>query len=149
MRHMTVGQVARLAGVGVETVRFYEKNGLLEAPTRKASGYRVYDEGTIRRLQFIQRAKTIGFTLSEIRELLSLRTSSAEPCDDVRKQVEAKITEIEGKVALLLGMKQVLGRLLSSCDGRGGGTGCLVLEALDGSATEDPQKHDDNPDLPG
>lgn len=135
MQHMTVGKVARLAGVGVETVRFYEKSGLLDEPTRKASRYRVYDEAVVNRLKFIQRAKNVGFTLAEVKELLSLRFCPA-PCEDVRRKVEAKITEIEGKVALLLDMKQVLERMLSSCAGGVGGTGCYVLDALDGSVTD-------------
>lgn len=93
MMAMTVGQVARQSGVGVETVRFYEKNGLLEEPTRRASGYREYDEQTVNRLRFIQRAKELGFTLNEIRELLSLRCSD-RPCNDVQGRAEAKVAEI-------------------------------------------------------
>lgn len=149
MKTMTAGQVARLAGVGVETVRFYEKNGLLEEPTRRASGYRVYDEETVNRLKFIQRAKDIGFALTEIKDLLSLRSSSDQPCDDVRGRVEAKITEIEGKVALLVRMKQVLGRLLSACGEQVDSTRCLILEALDGNTTADMRNEDGDDDHGG
>src|SRR5581483_8920968 len=105
MKPLTAGTVARRAGVGVETVRFYEKNGLLEEPARRPSGYRAYDEGTVHRLRFIRRAKELGFTLSEIKELLSLRCSE-RPCDDVQSRAEAKVAEIEEKVALLLRMKE-------------------------------------------
>jgi DNA-binding transcriptional MerR regulator len=83
MKPMTVGQMARQAGVGIETVRFYEKSGLLETPTRRASGYREYDEEAVNRLRFIGRAKELGFTLGEIRELLSLRCSE-QPCDELK-----------------------------------------------------------------
>jgi MerR family mercuric resistance operon transcriptional regulator len=131
MKPMTAGQVARRAGVGVETVRFYEKRGLLEEPARRPSGYREYDEETVRRLRFIQRAKDLGFTLSEIKELLSLRCSQ-RPCNDVRERAEAKITEIEAKVALLLRMKEVLGRLASSCCEQSDKRRCPILETLDG-----------------
>jgi MerR family mercuric resistance operon transcriptional regulator len=131
MKSMTVGQVARQGGVGVETVRFYEKNGLLEEPTRRASGYREYDEETVNRLRFIQRAKELGFTLSEIKELFSLRCSE-RPCNDVRERAEAKVAEIEAKVALLLRMKEVLGRLASSCCEKGHDNRCPILEVLDG-----------------
>jgi MerR family copper efflux transcriptional regulator len=131
MKPMTVGQVARQAGVGVETVRFYEKNGLLEEPTRRASGYREYDEETVNRLRFIQRAKELGFALSEIRELLSLRCSD-QPCNDVRQRAEAKLAEIEEKVALLLRMKEVLGRLASTCCEQGDKSRCPILEVLEG-----------------
>jgi MerR family mercuric resistance operon transcriptional regulator len=132
MKPMTVGQVARQTGVGVETVRFYEKNGLLQEPTRRASGYREYDEETVNTLRFIQRAKEVGFTLSEIKELLSLRSCSDQPCDDVRSRAEAKIAEIEQKVAVLLRMKEVLGRLTSSCCEPHDASRCPLLETLDG-----------------
>lgn len=151
MKTMTAGQVARLAGVGVETVRFYEKNGLLEEPARRASGYREYDEETINRIRFIQRAKDIGFTLPEIKDLLSLRSCSEQPCDDIRERAETKITEIEEKVALLLRMKQVLGRLVSSCGKQEGSSRCPILEALDGITTTERRNEDgddDHGDLP-
>jgi Hg(II)-responsive transcriptional regulator len=144
MKTMTAGQVARLAGVGVETVRFYEKNGLLEEPARRVSGYREYDEQTVNRLRFIQRAKDIGFTLTEIKDLLSLRSCSDQPCDDMRERAEAKITEIEEKVALLLRMKQVLGRLVSSCGKQEDSSRCPILEALDGIKTTDRRNEDGN-----
>ncbi len=154
MKTMTAGQVARLAGVGVETVRFYEKNGLLEKPARRVSGYREYDEQTVNRLRFIQRAKDIGFTLTEIKDLLSLRSCSDQPCDDMRERAEAKITEIEEKVALLLRMKQVIGRLVSSCGKQEDSSRCPILEALDGITTtdrrnEDGDDNDDHGGLPG
>lgn len=141
MKPMTVGQVARQAGVGVETVRFYEKNGLLEEPPRSASGYREYDEQTVNRLRFIQRAKELGFTLAEIEELLSLRYSE-QPCDDVRRRAEAKVAQIEAKVALLLRMKEVLGRLASSCCEQSDKRRCPILESLDGRAVADEGGND-------
>ena len=144
MKTMTVGQVAGLAGIGVETVRFYEKNGLLEKPARRPSGYREYDEQTVKRLRFIQRAKDIGFALAEIKELLSLRTGSPRPCEDVRARTEAKIAEIEEKIALLLRMKEILGRLASSCGERGDGSRCPILEALDGSENSGTRSSDDD-----
>jgi Hg(II)-responsive transcriptional regulator len=148
MKPLTAGMVARRAGVGVETVRFYEKNGLLEEPARRVSGYREYDEQTVNRLRFIQRAKDIGFTLSEIKDLLSLRSSSDQPCDHMRERAEAKIREIKEKVALLLRMKQVLGRLVSSCGKQEDSNGCPILEALDGITTTDRRNEDgdDNDD---
>lgn len=141
MKPLTAGKVARLAGVGVETVRFYEKNGLLEEPARRPSGYREYDGETVHRLRFIQRAKELGFSLSEIKELLSLRCSE-RPCDDVRSRAEAKVTEIEEKVALLLRMKQVLGRLASSCCEQGDKSRCPILDALDGQANTGTRRNE-------
>jgi DNA-binding transcriptional MerR regulator len=145
---MRVGQVARLADVGIETVRFYEKSGPFEEPARRGSGYRVYDEATVSRLKFIQRAKNLGFTLAEIKDLLSLRSSSDQPCDGVRGQAEAKIKEIEAKVALLLSMKRVLVKLLASCGERGGGTRCLMLDALYGISNAGEMNDGDLADLP-
>jgi MerR family mercuric resistance operon transcriptional regulator len=148
MKPMTVGQVARLAGVGVETVRFYEKNGLLEEPARRASGYREYDEETVNRLRFIQRAKELGFTLSEIKELLSLRCSE-RPCNDVRKRAEAKVAEIEAKVAMLLRLKEVLGRLASSCCEQGDKRRCPILDTLDGDENAGKRRSDSGNDDSG
>jgi MerR family mercuric resistance operon transcriptional regulator len=145
MKPMTAGQVARFAGVGVETVRFYEKNGLLEQPTRRPSGYREYDEETVHRLRFIQRAKELGFTLSEIKELLSLRCSE-RPCNDVRKRAEAKVAEIEQKVALLLRMKEVLGRLASSCCEQRNKGRCPILEVLEGYEIAHRRRNDGDDD---
>lgn len=143
MKSMTAGQVARQAGVGVETVRFYEKNGLLEEPTRRVSGYREYDDETVQRLRFIQRAKELGFTLSEIKELLSLRCSE-RPCDDVRSRAEAKVAEIEAKVAMLLRMKEVLGRLALSCCEQGDKSRCPIIDTLDGPEITDRKRNDDD-----
>jgi MerR family copper efflux transcriptional regulator len=145
MKPMTVGQVARQAEVGVETVRFYEKNGLLEEPSRRVSGYREYDEETVRRLRFIQRAKELGFTLSEIKELLSLRCSE-RPCNDVRERAEAKVAEIEAKVTMLLRMKEILGRLASSCCQQGDKSQCPILETLDGQENTRRRRNDSGND---
>jgi Hg(II)-responsive transcriptional regulator len=144
MKTMTVGRVAEIAGIGVETVRFYEKSGLLEKPARRPSGYREYDEQTVNRLRFIQRAKDLGFSLIEIKELLGLRAGSGQRCDDVRERAETKIAEIEEKVALLLRMKAVLERLASSCGEQG--SRCPILEALDGHENIGRRSDDDDHD---
>jgi len=143
MKPMTVGQVARQAGVGVETVRFYEKKHLLEEPIRRASGYREYDNETIRRLRFIQRAKELGFTLSEIRELLSLRCFE-QPCNAVREQAEAKVAEIEAKVAMLLRMKEVLRRLASSCCKQSDKSHCPILDTLEYEESDGRGRNNDD-----
>lgn len=87
---LTIGHLARLAGVGVETVRFYERQGLLAEPERRQSGYRQYSDEVIQRLRFIRRAKELGFSLAEIRDLLSLRDDPAATAADVRRRAEAK-----------------------------------------------------------
>lgn len=133
METLTIGKVARLAGVGVETIRFYERKGLIDEPPRRASGYRVYPEETVPRIRFIKRAKELGFTLREIRELLELRVdaSSTATCDEVRKLAKEKITDVRGKIRMLQRMEDALTRLVGSCQRRVVTSNCPILEALD------------------
>src|SRR3954451_20796962 len=111
MKPLTIGTVARRAGVGVETVRFYEREGLLDEPARRASGYRQYAEEAIDRLRFIRRAKQLGFTLREIKGLLALRLDAGAERADVRRHAEAKIADIDAKIADLARMREALVRL--------------------------------------
>jgi DNA-binding transcriptional MerR regulator len=97
MKSFTVGALANNAGVNVETVRYYEKIGLMPKPKRKESRYRVYDESDLARLKFIFRAKQLGFTLKEIKELLNLRIESKATCGDIKKIAKYKIDDIEQK----------------------------------------------------
>ena len=131
MASLTIGQLAKGAGVGVETVRFYERQGLLAEPDRRPSGYRQYDEGVIDRLRFIRRAKELGFTLNEIKELLSLRLDPETTCAGVKQRAETKIADIEEKMRSLRRMKKALVKLTESCGGRGPVDECPILEALD------------------
>lgn len=134
MESLTIGQVARSAGVGVETVRFYEREGLIAEPPRRPSGYRQYPPDVVRRIRFIKRAKDLGFTLAEIGELLSLRIAPETTCADVRDRAVVKIADIDGKLLALQRMKEALVRLTKACTGSGPTTECPILEALD---TED------------
>lgn len=131
MEVLSIGQVARRAGVGVETVRFYEREGLLEEPPRRASGYRQYSEQVVRRLHFIKRAQQLGFSLKEINELLRVRVDAQTSCDEVKQRTEAKIAEVERKVIELQRMRQALLQVHSLCEGQGPTGGCPMLEALD------------------
>jgi MerR family mercuric resistance operon transcriptional regulator len=129
---LTIGEVARLSSVGIETVRFYEREGLLAKPQRTSSGYRQFDEDAVARLQFIRRAKELGFTLNEIKDLLSLRVDAHTSCKDVRTRAEAKIADIEGKIKSLRRMKKALEQLMSECNQRGSESECPILDALEG-----------------
>ncbi len=131
MEPMTIGKLARRAGVGVETVRFYEREGLIARPPGGRPGYRQYPEETVRRILFIRRAKKLGFSLREIRELLALRIDSAATCEDVRRRAEAKIADIEEKIVTLGGMKKALKNLAAACSGEGPVSECPILEALE------------------
>ncbi|MBE7461868.1 MAG: heavy metal-responsive transcriptional regulator [Planctomycetes bacterium] len=132
MKLLTIGQIAIRSGVGIETVRFYEREGLLAKPERTQSGYRQFDEEVISRLMFIQRAKELGFTLNEIKELLSLRIEPGTCCKNVRAKAESKIAAVEGKIRMLQRMKKALVRLTQECCEKGGGSECPILDALDG-----------------
>ena len=130
---LTIGKVAHQTGIGVETVRFYEREGLIDEPPRGSSGYRQYPETIISRILFIRRSKELGFTLSEIKELLSLRLEPSTTCADVKRRAEAKIADIEGKIRTLRRMKKSLKDLNESCQGRGPVTDCPILASLDSS----------------
>ncbi len=131
MSSLTIGQLAKRADVGVETVRFYERKALLAEPDRRPSGYRQYDEEVVDRLRFIKRAKELGFTLNEIKELLSLRIDPSTTCADVKNRAEEKIGDIQAKIRSLQRMKKALVKVTKACSGRGGTSECPILDALD------------------
>lgn len=131
MKSLKIGQVAERSGVGIETVRFYEREGLIPKPDRSSSGYRLFDDETIARLQFIRRAKELGFTLIEIKELLSLRLDTTTSCADIKSRAEVKIADIDEKIRTLKRMKTALKKLTSKCNGQGSVNECSILDALD------------------
>ena len=131
MASLTIGQVAKRADVGVETVRFYERKGLLSEPNRKPSGYRQYDEEVIDRLRFIKRAKELGFTLNEVKELLSLRLDPATTCAEVKTRAAEKIKDIEARIHSLQRMKKALVKVTNDCSGQGPVDDCPILTALE------------------
>src|SRR5688500_5154370 len=116
MEQLTVSRVARAAGVGIETIRFYEKRGLLEQPARRASRYRVYDDAAVNRIRFIKSAQGLGFTLNEIADLIALERDSRAQCSDLQGRANDKIALIERKLAELERMRGELARLSSACD---------------------------------
>lgn len=130
MSTLTIGQVARQAGVGIETIRYYEREGLLEEPARRESGYRQYGRGVIDRLRFIKNAQGLGFTLKEIRELLHLHADEDATRAEVRRRAGEKVAAIEAKIADLQRMRAALGGLIEACDGEGPLDGCPIVEAL-------------------
>ena len=126
----TIGSVAREAGVGIETIRFYERKGLIGQPLRTPSGYRQYPDDVVERIRFIQRAKGLGFALAEIGELLAMHVRADSECEDVRYRAEAKIIDIEAKIRDLEGMRRALSELTRAC-AAGRPTGeCPILECL-------------------
>lgn len=128
---MMIGQLARAAGVNVETVRFYERKGLMPRPPRRPSGYREYPGDAARRIRFIQRGKELGFSLREIAELLRLRVDPRRSCAEVKAQAQAKLADIETKLRELRHMKGALEKLAAECRGRGPTSQCPLLDALE------------------
>ena len=131
--NLTVGKLAEAAGVGVETIRFYERRGLLQQPEKKTSGYRQYEPGAVARIQFIKRAQAIGFTLKEIGELMQLEQDSRSQCGDVQQRAHEKVRLVDQKIADLVRMRAELVRLSACCDSDQPLSECQLMNCLAGS----------------
>ena len=134
MAKLGIGQLAKRAGVAIDTVRYYERNQLLVPVERLASGYRRYGEAELMRLRFIRRAKALGFTLEDIRSLLSL--SDERNVAKVKRAAEAKLTDIEQRIDELQRIRTGLRTLITACPGHGRAEACPILNAL---TQEDPR----------
>ncbi|MDA0703890.1 MAG: MerR family DNA-binding protein [Proteobacteria bacterium] len=150
-RSGTIGTIARRAGVGVETVRYYERRGLIEQPPRPSSGgTRTYPAETVERLKFIRHAKEIGFSLREVADLLDLRADPAAECSEVRRRAERKREEVRDKIDRLLRMERALDVLIQACPADGPAQRCTILGALDdagaGHSTAQSSLEEDNGD---
>lgn len=132
MSALKIGEVAKWSEVGIETIRYYERQGLLAEPERRPSGYRQYDESVVSRLQFIRNAKELGFTLAEIKELLGLWFDVNTKCVHVRQRAEQKITNIEDKIRSLQKMKRSLKKIINQCENRDAVDDCPLWLGLDG-----------------
>lgn len=138
---ITISRTAKLAGVGVETIRFYERRGLVAQPRQpRDGGYRVYDYDVIERIRFIRQAQELGFSLAEIGDLLSLRASPSADCGDVRIKAVAKRTEVNRKIAQLQHIRAALDELIATCPGGGALRACTILDAMAGRTGETPKK---------
>jgi len=131
MTTLNIGQLARQTGVTVETVRFYEKQGLIAAPRRTAAGYRQYPPETVQRLHFIQNAKDVGFTLRDIGELLAMREESGTTCQDIQLRASDKLVEVEQKLRELTRIRNALARLVTKCKAQTVEGECPILAEFD------------------
>ncbi len=130
---LTIGALAQAAGVGVETIRFYERKGLLPEPPRTRAGYRQYPSDTVDRVRFIRRAQGLGFALREISELLDLRVDEVAACGPVEAQAREKLEQVTGKMEELRRIETALQRLVEACEAREPTGACPILEELDHS----------------
>ena len=127
---LTIGEVAKRTDISAETIRYYERQGLIPKPARTPSGYRDYQTATIARLKFIKRAKRLGFSLKEIQDLLSLSEDSAATATDIKQRAESKLVEIEAQISDLRRVQTALSELTQACPGRGIKERCPILNAL-------------------
>ena len=134
---LTIGALAQAAGIGVETVRFYERKGLLPKPPRTPAGYRQYPGDTVDRVKFIRRAQGLGFALREISELLDLRADEVAACGPVETQAREKLEQVTGKIEALRRMETALQRLVEACEAREPTGACPILEELDQAGSPD------------
>ncbi|MES2658597.1 MAG: MerR family transcriptional regulator [Verrucomicrobiota bacterium] len=133
----TRAALAKEAGVGAETLRFYEQKGLLAEPARNSSGYRVYQAADLERLKFIRRSQELGFSLQDIAQLLELTGNIRTPRKKVREFATARLEVIRGKIRDLQAMERALGTLVAGCDGKGPLKGCPIAEfVVDGNANK-------------
>ena len=126
----TISDAAKSAGLGIETVRYYEREGLLREPPRTASGYRQYNDDDVRRLAFIRRAKTLGFSLREIRELLGLTEQRAASAREVKELASAKLEHVREQIRDLQKIERALHGLVEECTGVGPASRCPILNAI-------------------
>jgi MerR family transcriptional regulator, copper efflux regulator len=126
----TIGVLANEAGVGIQAIRFYEREGLIAAPARTRSGYRIYNDEVVGRLRFIRRAQELGFTLKEIRELIALEDSGQADCNEVYTAASAKVAAVQAKIDDLTRMKDELAALVQSCSATGTVRQCAIIQCL-------------------
>ena len=138
-RGLTIGELARAAGISVEAVRFYERRGLIEQPRRPYGGVRRYPEALVRRIEFIRHAKSLGFTLAEVGEMLALSGDDPATCGEVQRLAQGKLALLREKREALRFMESVLETLLEDCRRHAGDEGhCPILEAVEEGIAERP-----------
>ena len=128
---MTIGQLAAATEVNVQTVRYYERRGIMIPPTRSRSGYRQYNEDDVKRIRFIKRAQELGFSLDEIADLLNLRVEKRSSCAAAEKRARARLADVDRKIRELQRLRRVLTQLTEACASPIPTSACPILDALD------------------
>jgi MerR family transcriptional regulator, copper efflux regulator len=137
MNGLTIGELAKQSHVHVETVRYYERRGLIPKPARTVSNYRMYSTDHLLRVKFIKQAQGLGFTLKEIKRLLALRAAPRAKCADVQNYAIQKIGDIQDRIRSLQRMRSSLEKLLRECSGDLPATACPILESLESEGPKD------------
>jgi len=137
---LTIGQLARIAAVNVQTIRYYERLNLLDPSARRPSGYRLYGQEQERRLRFIKKAQALGFTLREIAELLTLRIASTACRGDVQKRAQVKLMQVESKVHDLRVLARALKKLIQTCEAGQSTDRCPILMSLEKETNADTKE---------
>ncbi len=131
MDTMTIGTIAKKAGIGIETIRYYERRNLIAPVNRRPSGYRIFDGSSLQKIRFIKNAQQLGFSLEEIGELLKLRVGKGGLCENVKSKAESKLNDIESKLKTLNGMKRALKGLIESCVAELPTSDCPILKSFE------------------
>lgn len=139
---LTIGKVAKQAGVNIQTVRYYERRSLLMPNGHRDSGYRLYDEEAIKKIRFIKNAQDLGFTLKEIAGLLRLRVSHRARCGDVKRKAEAKLLSVKGKLQALKALEKTLLDLIKTCRSQATTGNCPILKSLEIEKRGGPKNHE-------
>ncbi|MDQ4120654.1 MAG: heavy metal-responsive transcriptional regulator [Acidobacteriota bacterium] len=139
-KQLKIGEVAKLSGIGIEALRFYEKSGLLDRPVRTYSGYRLYDESVLERLAFIKQAQVLGFTLDEIRQLINHKRAGENPCAEVREIVRTRLDELNERIEQMIHYRDELTAALADWDKKGEAEG-HVCGLIEGSHIEHGINH--------
>ena len=127
---MKIGTLAQRADVGIDTIRYYEREGMIPAPLRTASGYRDYRDDDVARLRFVRRAKVLGFTLIEIRELLDLTASASDDMAGLKAQAQVKLDDVNSRIVEMVRVRDALQQLVTACPGHGALDTCPIMAAL-------------------
>jgi MerR family transcriptional regulator, copper efflux regulator len=146
MQTLTIGELAQACEINLETLRYYERVGLMHPPPRSSSGHRQYPASAAERIVFIRRAQSLGFTLTEIRELLHLKREQGQLCTDVVKSIDTKLVEVEKKIKDLRSIRSALGKMKELCHGDCLIGDCPILENLEhpsnaSGAESSPREH--------
>lgn len=128
---LQIGEIAKLAGVNIQTLRYYERRNILKPSSKKVSGFRLYSEDAVKTIKFIKHAQELGFKLDEIKELINLRAPSIGRCERVQKRANEKLTDVKEKIKLLKNIERTLKKLITDCKNNKTSSNCPIIEGME------------------